>query len=31
MAHVERAELFAWLAAEGFRPVGPDRVRELIG
>ena len=30
MAHVERAELFAWLASEGFRPVGTERLRELI-
>jgi cyanophycin synthetase len=31
MAHVERAELFAWLEAEGFRPVGIDRLREVVG
>jgi cyanophycin synthetase len=31
MAHVERAELFAWLAAQGFQPVGADRIRELVG
>jgi len=30
MAHVERTELFARLAQEGFRPVGPDRLRELV-
>ena len=30
MAHVERAEIFAWLADEGFRPVGPERLRELV-
>jgi len=30
MAHVERAELFAWLDAEGFTPVGTDRLRELV-
>jgi len=30
MAHVERAELFAWLAAERFKPVGTDRLRKLI-
>jgi cyanophycin synthetase len=30
MAHVERSELFAWLEAEGFRPVGPERLRELV-
>jgi cyanophycin synthetase len=31
MAHVERAELFAWLRSEGFAPVDVDRLRELIG
>jgi cyanophycin synthetase len=31
MAHVERTEIFAWLEAEGFRPVDTDRLRELIG
>ena len=31
MTHVERNELFAWLEAEGFRPVGPDRLREVLG
>ncbi|MBA2634283.1 MAG: Mur ligase [Chloroflexi bacterium] len=31
MAHVERAELFAWLEAEGFTSVGTDRLREVIG
>ncbi len=30
MAHLERAEIFAWLAAEGFRPVDTERLRELI-
>jgi len=30
MAHVERAEIFAWLAEEGFRQVGPERLRELV-
>jgi cyanophycin synthetase len=30
MAHVERRELFAWLADAGFRPVGADRLRELL-
>jgi cyanophycin synthetase len=30
MAHVERAELFEWLDAEGFRAVGADRLRELV-
>jgi cyanophycin synthetase len=31
MAHVERAELFAWLEAHGFRPVGVERLRDVIG
>ncbi|MDQ3691939.1 MAG: Mur ligase family protein [Chloroflexota bacterium] len=31
MAHVERTELFEWLATEGFKPVGTDRLRELVG
>ncbi len=31
MSHVERAEIFAWLAAEGYRPVELDRLRELVG
>jgi cyanophycin synthetase len=31
MAHVERSELFAWLEAEGFRPVDGDRLRKRIG
>jgi len=30
MTHVERAELFDWLAAEGFGPVKPDRLREVV-
>jgi hypothetical protein len=30
MAHAERAELFAWLASEGFTPVGPDRLRVAV-
>jgi hypothetical protein len=30
MSHAERAELFAWLRDVGFRPVGPDRLRELV-
>jgi hypothetical protein len=29
MAHVERAELFEWLEAEGFAPVTLDRLHEL--
>jgi cyanophycin synthetase len=31
MTHVERAELFASLESEGFRPVSPDRLREVLG
>ena len=31
MSHVERAEIFAWLEAQGFKPVGLDRLRELVG
>ena len=31
MTHVERAELFAWLESEGFRPVSLDRLREVLG
>ena len=31
MAHAERAEVFDWLAGEGFEPVGTDRLRELVG
>lgn len=30
MAHVERAELFAWLESEGFGLVGVDRLRQLV-
>ncbi|HEX5040957.1 MAG TPA: Mur ligase family protein [Candidatus Limnocylindria bacterium] len=30
MTHVERAEIFEWLASEGFRPVGNERLRELV-
>ncbi len=30
MAHVDRAELFVWLEAEGFQPVSADRLRELF-
>jgi cyanophycin synthetase len=29
MAHVERAELFGWLQAKGYRPVEVDRLRTL--
>jgi cyanophycin synthetase len=31
MTHVERSEIFAWLADEGFAPVSPDRLRALVG
>ena len=31
MAHVERGELFEWLASQGFRKVTVDRLREVIG
>jgi hypothetical protein len=31
MSHVERVEIFAWLAEAGFRPVGLDQLRELLG
>ena len=31
MTHVERAELFVWLESEGFRPLGADRLREVLG
>jgi len=31
MSHVQRAEIFAWLEEHGFRPVGLDRLRELVG
>ncbi|MDQ2689991.1 MAG: Mur ligase, partial [Chloroflexota bacterium] len=30
MAHVERAELFAWLESNGFRPVELERLRGLV-
>ncbi|HEX2222500.1 MAG TPA: hypothetical protein VHK06_08250, partial [Candidatus Limnocylindria bacterium] len=30
MSHAERAELFAWLRAAGFAPVGLARLRELL-
>ncbi len=30
MAHVERAELFEWLEAEGFHPVHVDRLHQLV-
>lgn len=31
MSHVERVEIFAWLASEGFAPVGHERLIELVG
>lgn len=31
MAHVERRELFDWLTAHGYAPVGPERLRALLG
>jgi len=31
MAHVQRAELFAWLEGAGYRPVGADRLQVLFG
>ena len=31
MAHVERSELFDWLENESFSPVGPERLREVLG
>jgi cyanophycin synthetase len=31
MTHVERAEIEEWLVREGFEPVDPDRLRELLG
>jgi cyanophycin synthetase len=30
MTHVERAELFEWLAREGFTPVAPERLRAVV-
>jgi hypothetical protein len=30
MSHVERADIFAWLAEAGFAPVGMDRLRQLV-
>ena len=31
MTHAERAEVFEWLEAEGYRQVAFDRLRELVG
>ncbi len=30
MSHVEREEIFAWLAKTGFRPLSPHRLRALL-
>jgi cyanophycin synthetase len=30
MSHVERADIFAWLAEDGFEPVAMARLRELV-
>jgi hypothetical protein len=30
MSHVERAEIFAWLAREGYRPITLSRLRALL-
>ena len=30
MAHAERTDVFDWLGAEGFQPMGLDRLRELV-
>jgi cyanophycin synthetase len=30
MAHVERSELFDWLEAQGYVPVGVDRLRDIL-
>jgi cyanophycin synthetase len=31
MTHAERSDVFAWLEAEGFRAVGFERLRKLVG
>ncbi len=31
MSHAERAEIFAWLQAEGYRPVDLERLQVLVG
>jgi cyanophycin synthetase len=31
MSHVERTEIFTWLEGAGFKPVGIDRLRKLLG
>jgi len=30
MSHAERTEIFAWLEQNGYRGVGPERLRELL-
>ena len=30
MSHVERTEIFTWLEAQGFKPVGLERLKELV-
>jgi cyanophycin synthetase len=30
MSHVERTDIFEWLAGEGFKPVGIERIRQLV-
>jgi hypothetical protein len=30
MSHVERADIFAWLAREGYRPITLPRLRALL-
>ena len=31
MSHVERTEIFTWLQGAGFKPVGIERLRKLLG
>ena len=31
MSHIERQEIFVWLEDQGYRPVGFDRLRALLG
>ncbi len=30
MSHAEREQIFSWLASEGWRPVGAERLRQLV-
>ncbi len=30
MSHVERLEIFEWLASNGFEPIPPERLRDLV-